>query len=74
MGEVAVSVVLVIAAGLLVQSLWNLRYRSRISASRGDGANHAESIVLREVGTLPGLLLELLNRMRALPGVKKWRR
>ena len=43
-GEVAVSMILVIAAGLLVKSLWILSgHQSGISSrARGYGANHSE--------------------------------
>ena len=71
-GEVAVSMILVIAAGLLVKSLWIL--------SGTNPGFRAESVVTARITPnemlceVPGRCLafydELLNRTRALPGVK----
>jgi predicted permease len=72
MGEVAVSMVLVIAAGLSVKSLWNL---SRVNP----GFRSAHIVTARITPNesfceVPGRCLafydELLNRTRALPGVE----
>ena len=71
-GEVAVSMILVIAAGLLVKSLWIL--------SGTSPGFRAERVVTARITpnemfcAIPGRCLafydELLNRTRALPGVK----
>ena len=71
-GEVAVSVVLVIAAGLLVKSLWKL--------SNANPGFHPEYILTARItpnesfcevqGRCQEFYNELLSRVRALPGVK----
>jgi predicted permease len=73
MGEVGVSVVLVIAAGLLVRSLWNL--------SNSDTGFRSEHVVTArispnqsfcaEVGRCRAFYSSLLERVKALPGVSE---
>jgi predicted permease len=72
MGEVGVSVVLVIAAGLLVKSLWNL--------SNADPGFHSEHILTARItpnrsfcaeeGRCLAFYRDLLERVRTLPEVK----
>jgi putative ABC transport system permease protein len=71
-GEVAISVVLVVAAGLLVKSLWNLS-----NSNPGFRSEHIVTARLtpnqsfcKEPGRCQAFYNELLARVRALPGVK----
>jgi putative ABC transport system permease protein len=72
MGEVGISVVLVIAAGLLVKSLWNLS-----NANPGFRTDHVLTARITpnrsfcsEVGRCQTFYRDLLERVRALPEVK----
>jgi predicted permease len=71
-GEVAVSVVLVVAAGLLVKSLWNLSNSNpgfRPEYVLTARVTPTESFC-KELGRCQAFYDDLLTRVRALPGVK----